>query len=82
MKIEKSFDPTEKESWFNLIRLVQNVFLKESTFILIFNIIAKIVNFPPMEKKFYDKILDFFTKTRKIAKHCMEKYGFNLFEIN
>ena len=27
MKIEKSFDPTEKESWVNFIRFIQNAYL-------------------------------------------------------
>ena len=53
MKIEESFDPTKKESWFNLIRLVQNAYLTEYIFVSIFNIIAKIIDFPPIEIKDY-----------------------------
>ena len=58
MKIEESFDPTEKDSWLNLIILVQNAYLKQYTFVYIFNIIAKIIDFRPIEiKNYFDRNL-------------------------
>ena len=64
MKIEESFDPTEKESWFDLIRLFQNAYFTYSNFYFIFNVVARIIGFPPIEIDIYDDILNHFVKTR------------------